>query len=334
MLDPCPLPIQPWWQWHPPVGTYIGILGVLGVIVPWLFRPPEKMGRGEKALWTLLLFILFGLELRTLYLDRDEHDAQQAQARCQQLESFQKIADGINTAITTSQSQFNQTMLGLQTTIGGTQQAIKNTTPYADIQVDWMGGPIINGNPHTPISLVFGTPIAVNLFYHNAGLARADGVRVWFHFYVGKPDNLAAQRATETQGQTGRSRQIPARATVSKNKLTFAVRPPPASRGGRPKNWNRGIIMSMGTIHISEADAARDFAGLLARVRAGAEVVIESDAYPVAVLHTPAPPRRSIEECIALLPADSSATVDEDFASDVAAAVAAHREPLNPPAWD
>jgi antitoxin (DNA-binding transcriptional repressor) of toxin-antitoxin stability system len=90
----------------------------------------------------------------------------------------------------------------------------------------------------------------------------------------------------------------------------------------------------MATFHISEAEATRDFADLLARVRAGAEVVIESDAYPVAVLHTPAPPRRSIEECIALLPADSSATVDEDFAGDVAAAVAAHRDPLNPPAWD
>ena len=62
--------------------------------------------------------------------------------------------------------------------------------------------------------------------------------------------------------------------------------------------------MSMATIRISETEAARDFAGLLARVRAGAEVVIESDAHPVAVLHTPAPPRRSIEECIALLPAN------------------------------
>jgi antitoxin (DNA-binding transcriptional repressor) of toxin-antitoxin stability system len=90
----------------------------------------------------------------------------------------------------------------------------------------------------------------------------------------------------------------------------------------------------MATFHISEAEATRDFADLLARVRAGAEVVIESDAYPIAVLHTPAPPRRSIEECIALLPADSPATIDEDFAGDVAAAVAAHREPLNPPAWD
>ena len=90
----------------------------------------------------------------------------------------------------------------------------------------------------------------------------------------------------------------------------------------------------MATIRISEAEAARDFAGLMARVRAGAEVVIDDPASPAVVLRTPAPPRRSIEECIALLPADSTATIDEDFASDVAAAVAAHREPLNPPAWD
>ena len=94
------------------------------------------------------------------------------------------------------------------------------------------------------------------------------------------------------------------------------------------------MILKMATIHISAADAARDFARLLARVRAGAEVVIEDGPVTVAVLHTPAPPRRSIEECIALLPEDSSATIDEDFACDVAEAVAAHREPLNPPAWD
>jgi antitoxin (DNA-binding transcriptional repressor) of toxin-antitoxin stability system len=72
----------------------------------------------------------------------------------------------------------------------------------------------------------------------------------------------------------------------------------------------------------------------MAYVRAGTEVVIENGACPVAVLHPPAPPRRTIEECIALLPADSAATVDGDFASDVRAAVAAHPEPLNPPAWD
>jgi antitoxin (DNA-binding transcriptional repressor) of toxin-antitoxin stability system len=90
----------------------------------------------------------------------------------------------------------------------------------------------------------------------------------------------------------------------------------------------------MATFHISEAEAAGNFAGLMAYVRAGAEVVIESDMYPVAVLHSPAPPRRSIEECIALLPADSPAIIDEEFAGDVARAVSAHRGPLNPPAWD
>lgn len=93
-------------------------------------------------------------------------------------------------------------------------------------------------------------------------------------------------------------------------------------------------MMSMETIHISEADAARDFAGLLARIRLGAEIVIESGAYPPTVLRMADPPRRSIEECISLLPSDSTATIDEDFANDVAAGINAHREPLNPPEWD
>ena len=90
----------------------------------------------------------------------------------------------------------------------------------------------------------------------------------------------------------------------------------------------------MATIRVTETEAARDFRELLARVRAGAEILIESGATPVAVLRLPAPARRTIEECIALLPANSLATIDEDFANDVASAVAAQREPLTPPAWD
>jgi antitoxin (DNA-binding transcriptional repressor) of toxin-antitoxin stability system len=86
-------------------------------------------------------------------------------------------------------------------------------------------------------------------------------------------------------------------------------------------------------IHISEAEAASDLAGLLARVRVGVEVVIESGKLP-AVIHAPIPPRRSISECIALLAEDSTATIDADFARDVEAAVESHREPLEPPAWD
>ena len=69
-------------------------------------------------------------------------------------------------------------------------------------------------------------------------------------------------------------------------------------------------------------------------MRAGAEIVIESGKLPVAVIHAPTPPRRSISECIALLPEDSPAVMDADFAKDVEAAVESHREPLEPPSWD
>ena len=88
-------------------------------------------------------------------------------------------------------------------------------------------------------------------------------------------------------------------------------------------------------IHISEAEAASDFAAVLARVRAGAEVVIESEGgkLPVAVIHPPVPPRRTISECIALLPEDSTAVMDADFARDIEAAIDSHSEPLKS-AWD
>jgi antitoxin (DNA-binding transcriptional repressor) of toxin-antitoxin stability system len=87
-------------------------------------------------------------------------------------------------------------------------------------------------------------------------------------------------------------------------------------------------------LHIEEAEAANDFASLIARVRAGFEVVIESGSQPVAVLHTPAPARRSITECVALLPEESTATIDPDFAKDVALAIESQCEPLAPPKWD
>ena len=93
--------------------------------------------------------------------------------------------------------------------------------------------------------------------------------------------------------------------------------------------------MARHVIHISEKDAATtNVSTLLAHVRAGAEVVIENGKRPLAVLHPAEPMRRTISECIALLPEDSTATVDPDFAKDVEAPVESHREPLNPLAWD
>jgi antitoxin (DNA-binding transcriptional repressor) of toxin-antitoxin stability system len=90
--------------------------------------------------------------------------------------------------------------------------------------------------------------------------------------------------------------------------------------------------------HISEGDLARDVRSILQRVETGAEIVIERDAQPVAVIRPVAPVRRKISECIALMPADSTAAIDPDFAKDVGEAIAAHREPgpegAPAPAWD
>ena len=77
-------------------------------------------------------------------------------------------------------------------------------------------------------------------------------------------------------------------------------------------------------IHISEEEAARDFAGVLARVRAGAEVVIESDARPVAIMR-PANDEsrpRLLSDAIALAKQHAKELgyeprMDPDFAADL-----------------
>jgi antitoxin (DNA-binding transcriptional repressor) of toxin-antitoxin stability system len=96
--------------------------------------------------------------------------------------------------------------------------------------------------------------------------------------------------------------------------------------------------MAKHVIRISEAEAANDFATLLTRVRAGAEIVIENDKHPVAVLHAAEPLRRSISECISIAKAHEDESgkapvLDPDFAEDVEE-ILSHRKPWNPPSWE
>ena len=95
--------------------------------------------------------------------------------------------------------------------------------------------------------------------------------------------------------------------------------------------------MTKHVIRVSEAEAGREFRSLMAHVRAGAEVVIEHDTRPVAVLHAAEPVRRTISECIALAKAHEEETgkatiLDADFAEDVEA-ILNKRKPWNPPVW-
>lgn len=98
--------------------------------------------------------------------------------------------------------------------------------------------------------------------------------------------------------------------------------------------------MNNDVIHVSEAEARNNFASLLDRVRAGAEVVIEDDSNPVAVLRPVTTTRgRLLSKSIALAEEHSeelgyTPTLDPDFAADLEEIINSHRQPLNPPAWD
>jgi len=95
----------------------------------------------------------------------------------------------------------------------------------------------------------------------------------------------------------------------------------------------------METIHISEAEAARDFAGLMARVRAGAEVVIGTGTSPAVVLRAAEQPRgRLLSESIALAEAHArelgyEPVMDAEFAADMEEIIR-NRKPRDTSAWD
>jgi antitoxin (DNA-binding transcriptional repressor) of toxin-antitoxin stability system len=89
------------------------------------------------------------------------------------------------------------------------------------------------------------------------------------------------------------------------------------------------------TVHMTEAELARDLHTVLEKVRQGVEVVIEQDSRPVAVLKAPVVKGRMISEVLAHLEArGSNAVIDDDFARDIEEGIKAHRDPWNPPSWD
>jgi antitoxin (DNA-binding transcriptional repressor) of toxin-antitoxin stability system len=105
--------------------------------------------------------------------------------------------------------------------------------------------------------------------------------------------------------------------------------------------------MAKNVIHISEAEAASDFAAVLARVRAGAEIVIEGRE-PVVVIragevragevHSEPVRGRLLSESIALAKAHEEETgkapvLDPDFAADLEAIIKS-RKPREISSWE
>lgn len=84
----------------------------------------------------------------------------------------------------------------------------------------------------------------------------------------------------------------------------------------------------MATVHMSEAEVARDLHSVLAKVQQGVEIVIEQDHRPIAVIKASKPGGRMISEVVADLQArGSKAVMDEDFARDIEEGIKEQRQP-------
>lgn len=92
---------------------------------------------------------------------------------------------------------------------------------------------------------------------------------------------------------------------------------------------------AMATVHMSEAEVARDLHAVLAKVQQGVEIVIEQDHRPVAVLRAQNRSGRPITEILReARQRNSTVTLDEDFGKDLEEIAASHQQPWTPPAWD
>lgn len=94
----------------------------------------------------------------------------------------------------------------------------------------------------------------------------------------------------------------------------------------------------MAVIHISEADAVRDFPELLKRARSGAEFVIESEAASVVLRPIAEPRGRLLSESLALAGAHAEElgydpVMDAGFAADIEEIIR-NRKPADRSAWD
>ncbi len=86
----------------------------------------------------------------------------------------------------------------------------------------------------------------------------------------------------------------------------------------------------MATVHMSKAELANNFHEVLSKVQQGAEIVIEQNHRPVAVLKPSQPVGRMSTEVLADLKArGSNAVMDEGFAQDIEDGIKAQHQPWN-----
>lgn len=86
-------------------------------------------------------------------------------------------------------------------------------------------------------------------------------------------------------------------------------------------------------LRLTATEAARDFSGLLDRIEAGEEAIIERHSEPVAIIAPASHAPRRISECMATGLARPSSSPDPDFAADLEDIIRGNPA-VEPPTWD
>jgi antitoxin (DNA-binding transcriptional repressor) of toxin-antitoxin stability system len=95
------------------------------------------------------------------------------------------------------------------------------------------------------------------------------------------------------------------------------------------------MIEDMEQVHMTEAEVTSNFAAVLEKIQQGAEVIVQHDHRPVAVIRPPNRSGRLISEILReARRRNSTVTLDEDFGTDLEAIIASQQQPWNPPSWE
>jgi hypothetical protein len=187
-MAPCVEVVHTWWQWHPPIGFCVAVLGVVGVLVPWL--KGEGMGRRERAFWSAVMIGLTLVELWSIRRDQKERDAEQAFARCEEQHSFEGIVQGLTEGIQTSKDQYSSTITHVDGVLEKTQQVAATAQTNLDEVVGKGSHPCVV--PDTLAMDPEGATIPLNIW--NTGKNVLTGVDLFFEHFP--PDVKGPVRGT------------------------------------------------------------------------------------------------------------------------------------------
>jgi hypothetical protein len=170
---------------HPPVGTYIAILGLLAAIVAFFEKPTTL----EKAVCVFAFCILTVFEISNLYKERESLEIKEHENRIQEAAAIKSIIDGLQQSNQANQIRFNETIAGVKGTLEVANTAVLNTRPIAKLRETGIE-PVID-----PPIFMAGREMRWNIHYINDGNETAKSGKALASIYVGKLDDENDQRA-------------------------------------------------------------------------------------------------------------------------------------------